>query len=763
MRKTLLSIAVTLLLATSVKGQNIHTVAGGNIPNNIPAASAWLSLPFGVAIDNVGNLYIVGEGQFSVFRVSAAGSLTIVAGSGMAGFSGDGGPATNARMASPFGVAVDSAHNLFIADFSGRRIRRVDAATGIITTVAGNGTIGFSGDGGPAATAQLANPMAAAVDANGNLFITDNNRIRRVDATTEVITTVAGGGTSSPGDGGPATGAQLGPQGVAVDGSDNIFITDSRNLRVRRVDGGTGIITTVAGNGQYGFDGAGDGGLATNASFGDPAGIWVDGNDNIFVTDDLDHRVRRVDGKTGIITTVAGNSTQAFMGDGGLATSANLNSPEGVTVDSSGNILIADYYNQRIRRVDAVTGIITTIAGNAPPGDGGLATAAGLAVPSGVALDASGDILIADSFNSRIRRIDAATGSISTVAGNGLVLDGAGDGGSATSASFNLTFGVALDASGDIFISEACLVRRVDALTGIIITVAGNIISAGCGFSGDGGPATSAGLVNSSSNGVALDLSGNLFIADDADQRIRRVDAVTGIITTVAGNGTQGFSGDGGPATGATLNYPSGVIVDGSGNLFIADDVNQRIRRVDAVTGIITTVVGNGTQGFSGDGGPATSATLSSPIDVALDVRGNLLIADYGNSRIRRVDATTGIINTVAGNGTSGFSGDEGPATSASLAGPSAVAMDNSGNLLIADTSNNRIRRVDPFPWAAVVPAGLNFSNQLLGTTSAPMNVTLTNTGLAALNISSITITGTNPGDFAVSESCGSSVLVLLC
>ena len=341
---------------------------------------------------------------------------------------------------------------------------------------------------------------------------------------------------------------------------------------------------------------------------------------------------------TGDISTVAGSSsTGGFAGDNGTATSASLDSPYGVAMDGSGNLFISDTANHRIRRVDAATGIITTVAGNGLQtfaGDGGLATQARLWNPSAVAVDGSGNLFIADTSNQRIRRVDAATGIITSVAGNGTA-----------------------------------------------------------GFAGDNGPATSANLY--APYGVAVDASGNLFIGDYNNHRIRRVDAATGIITTVAGNGTAGFAGDGGPATSASLFNPRGVTVDASGNLFIADynNNNSRIRRVDAATGIITTVAGNGTASFAGDNGPATSASLRAPSAVALDGGGHLFIADSANHRIRRVDAATGIITTVAGNGTAAFAGDNGPATSASLNSPFGVVVDGNGNLIIADYSNHRIRK----------------------------------------------------------------------
>ena len=344
----------------------------------------------------------------------------------------------------------------------------------------------------------------------------------------------------------------------------------------------------------------------------------------------------QVSGQNGIITTVAGNGTSGFSGDGGPATSASLNYPYGVAVDASGNLFIADFRNNRIRKVSA-SGIITTFAGN---GQSGYSV-----------------------YN-----------------------------GPATSASFHPA-GVAVDASGNLFIADGSfLIRKVSA-SGIMTTVAG--LGGGSGL-GDGGPAISASLFIP--NGVALDASGNLFIADEGNTRIRKVSA-SGVITTVAGNGTVGFSGDGGPATSASLNDPTGVAVDTSGNLFIAEHNNNRIRKV-SVSGIVTTVAGNGADGFSGDGGPATSASLSHPYGVAVDTSGNLFISDSYNNRIRKVSAS-GVITTVAGGGTGGL-GDGGPATSAALYTPLGVVVDASGNLFIADSQNSRIRKV-----SAPAPSGL--------------------------------------------------------
>jgi trimeric autotransporter adhesin len=340
----------------------------------------------------------------------------------------------------------------------------------------------------------------------------------------------------------------------------------------------------------------------------------------------------------GEISTVAGDGNPGFSGDSGPAISASLTFPNAVVLDSQDNLFIADYGNSRVRRVDAITDVISTVAGNGISlfsGDDGQAVDASLRGPASVAFDGQGNMFIADSADRRIRRVDAISGVITTVAGNGN-FDFSGDGGQATAASFRLPSSIAVDGQGNLFIADrdSSRIRRVDASSGIIMTIVGNGIS---GFSGDAGLATDASL--NLPWGIVLDSHGNLFIADTDNRRVRRVDASSGIITTVAGDGTAGFSGDGSSATAASLSYPQGLALDGQGNLFIADRDSQRIRRVDATTGIISTVAGDGSIGSTGDGGPATSASFNFPVDIALDSQGNLLIADNTNHLVRRVEA----------------------------------------------------------------------------------------------------------------------------
>ncbi|HTA28582.1 MAG TPA: T9SS type A sorting domain-containing protein [Bacteroidia bacterium] len=333
---------------------------------------------------------------------------------------------------------------------------------------------------------------------------------------------------------------------------------------------------------------------------------------------------------------------------------------------------------------------ITTFAGIGPTfplsggysGDGGQATNAELQNPTDIAFGTSGIVYIADCGNNRIRKVNSS-GTISTYAGNG-IMGYSGDGGPATAAEFWGPFGIITDASGHLYIADEInnRIRKVTS-SGKIITIAGN---GAFGFSGDGGQATTAELASPGT--IAFDIHGNLYIADGANQRIRMV-STSGIITTVAGNGINGYSGDGGPATASELYDPAGVAVDASGNMYIADMVNGCIRKV-TTSGIISTYAGNGITSYSGDGGPATAAELNSPKCLLVDPSGNLYISDYSNYRVREVN-TSGIIYTIAGD-SAGFSGDGGPATAAELYGPDGVALDSQGTLYIADVNNNRVR-----------------------------------------------------------------------
>lgn len=380
-------------------------------------------------------------------------------------------------------------------------------------------------------------------------------------------------------------------------------------------------------------------------------------------------------------------------------------------------------------------GVISTVAGSYQAcanvlgscGDGGPATAALFDSNAGIAVDAAGNMFIADRYDYRIRKVDAATGLISTVAGvrgkycnPGTTPPGCYDGGPATQALLNGPNGVAVDGAGNLYITDSLdnVIRKVTASTGVISTVA----------TGQPFPW-----------GITVDRAGDVYWGDVSDNVIRKLTVSTGIVTTIAGNGTMAFAGDGGLATNASFQFPYSVAVDGAGNLYITDSVSDRIRKVTATSGIITTIAGSGAEGYSGDGGPATSAALFGPRGVVEDGGGNLYFSDVGNSVIRKIDAA-GIITTVAGGSTYGYSGDGGPAIGATLLGPFAIAVDSTGNLFIADTGNRVVRKV------TASPASMAFASTAVGTTStdSPHTVAVSNTGTAALTFS-VPATGINP------------------
>ena len=511
-----------------------------------------------------------------------------------------------------------------------------------------------------------------------------------------VISTFAGG--APPGT--PVLGVNM-PlglvQNVAADAKGNTYFVASHC--VFKLDH-SGVVTRIAGNARAGY--SGDGGPATSAELqlqsivvsiglfvgGDalPPAVATDNVGNVYVADNGNYRVRRIT-PNGIITTVAGNGTPGFSGDGGPATSAQLSPVFGLAVDAAGNLMISDSGANRIRRVTP-GGSIATVAGTGDcglAGDHGSAVAAQICGPTGIAPDTAGNLFITDSQNNRIRQI-SPDGTITTVAGAGPtgidVHSGcapSGDGGPATSATLCLPSNVAVDQAGNLFVADTYypydswqVVRKISPSG--ITTVAGlkcetAVFVTQCSSLADGATATKTFL--GGVLGLAVDSAGNLLIADRFGQRILKVSS-DGAIADVAGNGGKPFSGDGGPATCAQLASPEGVAIDGAGNVFIADYGNARIRKVSP-DGIITTVAGNGTYGFSGDGGPATSAQLA-PFRVAVDGAGNLFFFDIPNRSLRKV-SRDGIITTVAVVGGNTYF----------------VAVDGAGDLFFADPRNNGV------------------------------------------------------------------------
>ncbi len=656
-----------LILSQCSQAQGvISTVAGGPAPSeNVKATLARLDGLRSLAVDTRGNAYIA-DGPH-IRRVDAAtGIIATVAGNGQQTPLTDG-IATQVALGSPNYLKFDSKGKLlFVSD---GRIMKLDPQTGLVATIACQAT---------SSTEPFNNISSFAPDAAGNFFLADQytGKIYRVDGQSGVVAIFAGTGggnsTGKPGgEGGPASQASLGgPYILAVDASGNIFVAEQNWLR--RIDGKTGIITTLmpfTANRAYG-SGTGDGGPYSKAVLGNASALTTDSAGNLYIADGP--RVRKITFSTGIIQTVAGSGQSLYASDGVPALQANLNFLYAIVIDNSGNLWLADQANSRVFEISAFSGLIHTVAGRAPNGDGGPALGASLTNASGIAVSPAGDLYI-DA--SGMRRVDHVTGLISTFA-QAQELYGS-----------QFTF----DVAGNIYFATKTAIERIDGTSGKITTVAGLYYQ---GFSGDGGPATSAAM---SPSAVAVDSSGNLYIADSFNYRIRRVDAKTGIINTVAGNGgTQAYNGQPGKATQSAIGSPTSIAVQPDGNVYWTN--TYQVLKLDPV-GNLSLVAGNGGCYYAGDGGAAVLASLCYPQGIAFDGGGNMFIGDGGCSCVRSVAAGTGVIQTVAGTGLAGVSADGIPATRAALnyAGLAFAA----GTLYILDESrennvNPSIRAVYP-------------------------------------------------------------------
>ncbi|MGA2695369.1 MAG: choice-of-anchor D domain-containing protein [Terriglobales bacterium] len=626
------------------------------------------------------------------------------------------------------------------------------SAQNTINTIAGGGSVN-----GPATgpMADIAGPSSVAQDAKGNTYITapSQNQIFKVD-TSGNLTVFAGIGypTEDPQklDGGPATSGSLNnPVGIATDAKGNVYIADTTDYLIREVyiKAGTNtyVINNLAGNAHQCASpmapppACGDGGAPYNATLGAPTAVAVDKAGNLYIADTNDNRIRVVNrtGSTitianvqilaGTINTIAGtgytcSSPTSPCGDGGQALAATMNGPNGIALDSNGNIYFSDTGDRRIRVISTSTGIVTGYAGNgtacAPAkgcGNGGAAINANISAPWQISFDSSNNLYITEPPVNDIREVTWSSGTIQTVAGNYSLRGYSGDGGAATSAGLNGPRGVWASPGGGFIIGDSGdqVVRAVNATTGFITTLAGgNGTTVASG--GDGGPATSAILAGN--RATAVDSLGNVYIADTANNRIRKISGCSGTagtgfctsnITTFAGTGIANYTGDGGPATSATLSGPDGVGVDASGNVYIADSNNFVVREVNPSTGIITTIAGNGKScaPSCGDGGLATKASLAFPTTVEVDTAGNIYIADQRANQVRIV-YPGGIIGTFAGGTTSIAcmnTGNYGSAASAELNGPFSVAPDLFGNVYIANTNENQVEIVNSgimYPYA---------------------------------------------------------------
>lgn len=638
----------------------ISTFAGGAVPASpVDALTATVGSPSDLARDSSGNMYF--SSLNCVFKLDTRGVIIRIAGTGAGAYSGDGGAAASAKLFGPEGLALDGAGNVYVADTSNNRIRRI-TPQGIIATVAGTGVAGYSGDGGPAASAQLSNPMGVVFDGAGNLYISESGRIRKV-STNGIITTFAGTGAAGfSGDNGPAINAQIRTgKGLAADSSGNIYFADISDQRIRRIAASDGTISTIAGNvtlepGTNGYD-SGDGGPATEAALNLPSDVFVDGHDRLYISEPYNIRVVATDGT--ISSAPMAGGADPFTAISTLA------------VDAAGNIFAADS-NARIREI-STSGTITAVAGpggtlyqqtNEPPTD---ATFKGVV---GVAADSAGNVVIADFDASLLWRV-SPEGAITFIAHP-----------------FNPR-GVAIDDAGNYYVAAS-----------------GGVSSAH--YTGPDPPApVTVGNVTFPW-AVAVDRSLNLFVADIMNHEVWKA-APGGPMTVFAGTGVSGAAGDGGQATAAQLSSPQSLAVDRAGNVYIGDPGTPGGGRIRKVTpdGIITTVAGGGTaRGYEV---AATSAVIA-PKGIALDESGDIFIAD-GFSVVEEI-TTDGILHKIAGGNARGYWGDGGPASSAGLSNPMGVAVDPAGNVYVAEQGNNIVRVLRPTNAPVLVSAVLDAATE---------------------------------------------------
>ncbi len=565
-------------------------------------AAARFNEPFGVAVDDAGNVYVADASTNAIRKITSAGVVSTVAGGGGAGSSD--GTGTAARLDEPRGVAIDVNGTLYVADYDNHLIRKITSA-GVVTTLAGQADVAGSADGMGTA-ASFRGPNGIAVDSTGVVYVADtgNRSIRRITAAGVVTTLTASQGLNAP-------------RGVAVDGTGRVLVADYGNHAIRTV-AADGSIATLAGT--VGTPGPTDGAV-TSARFHFPAGLAVSSDGTIYVADTANDTIRAI-ASGGNVTTIAGQAGRTSSVDG-TGADARFEDPFSAAVDADGVVYIADSAAHVIRRITP-TGAVTTYAGS--PGSYGSADGTGSAArfysPFGVAVDTAGNVYVADSFNHTVRKI-AAGGIVTTLAGSaqsGGKTDGAG-----TAARFDQPFGIAVDANGNVYVSDATAntIRKISP-AGVVSTLAG---LAGTPGSADGTGASARFAVPYA---VAVDTTGTVFVVDHGNHTIRKVTA-DGVVTTLAGTAGSAGSTDGSGAA-ARFRYPSGVAVDRDGSVFVADTDNHVIRQI-SLSGEVTTVGGAGTPG-SADG-VGTAARFFNPKGIAADPTGRIYVADRGNHAVR--------------------------------------------------------------------------------------------------------------------------------
>ncbi len=659
---TFLSTVATLAQPNYTAPYYFSTLAGipgGPGDADGPGPDARFDKPRSVAVDSNGNLFVADANNHTIRKISPTGTVTTLAGAaGISGSTDGTGPA--ARFSSPAGVAVDGLGNILVADTANQIIRKITPA-GVVTTLAGAAGIAGHADGLGSA-ARFGYPVGVAVDSAGNIYVTDNDTstIRKITSN-GLVSTLAGDAFDFSGhvDGLGSAARFSRPRGVAVDGAGNVYVADTVNQVIRKISPAGAVVTLDTGA------------LTTLNS---PTGLAVDTAGNVYVTSST--TILKIS-PGGLVTVLAGGGD--YGGTDGTGSAARFNYPEGLAVDNSGNVYVADTRNQAIRKITSA-GTVTTLAGSVPD-YGNLIDAIGAAArfnrPTSVAVDGNGNVFVADTLNDTIRRITPA-GMVTTVAGSPTAF-GSADG-TGSDARFNEPSGVAADSTGNVYVADTgnFTIRKISP-TGLVTTLAG---SPGLGGSLDGmGSAARFALPSD----LAVDANGNIYVADTGSSTIRRI-APNGAVSTLAGSPGHPGSDDG-IGSAARFNRPQGVAVDGTGNVYVADTTNEIIRKVTP-GGQVTTLAG--APGLAGhDDGAGSAARFDYPADVAVDGSGNVFVADADGSTIRRI-TPAGVVSTVAGS--PGRDGNQnGVGSGVRFNFPSGLAVDQTGILYVANTASHNI------------------------------------------------------------------------
>ena len=730
------------------------TTLAGVAPGSTDGAgsAARFNHPYGVAVDNAGNLYVADTYNNMIRKITPSGVVSTFAGAaGIRG--GADGTGSAARFNQPFGVAVDSAGNVYVADTANQAIRKITLC-GVVTTLAGQTGNPGSADG-TGGSARFFYPQSVAVDSAGNVYVADtaNYTIRKI-APSGVVSTLAGQAGSSGSADGTGSAARFSfPNGVAVDNVGNVYVADSQNYTVRKITP-AGAVTTLAG--LAGSSGSVNG-TGNAARFIFPNGVAADGAGNVYVADAGDNTIRKIT-PAGAVTTLAGLAGSSGSSDG-TGAAARFFYPAGVTVDSAGSVYVADTSNNTIRKI-ASSGAVSTLAGL--PGSSGSADGTGGAArfyqPFGVAVDNGGNVYVADYHNSTIRKITPA-GVVSTLAG--LAGNPGSDDGTGSAARFGGPSGVAVDSAGNVYVADSSnqTIRKITS-AGVVSTLAGLVGNSG---SADG---TGSAARFYGPSGVAVDSAGNVYVADTGNNTIRRI-TPSGIVSTLAGLAGSVGSADG---TGRAARFyePHGVAVDSAGNIYVADYSNSTIRKVTSA-GVVSTFAGVA-GGFGSADGTGSNARLFDPLGVAVDSAGSVYVADTLNYTIRKI-APSGLVRTLAGLARTEGSAD-GTGNAARLSYPSGVAVDIVGKVYVADRENNTIRVGVPAPpvitspLAAIAAKAQKFVYQFealqatsLAVSNLPPGLTFDPARSAIVGIS--TSTGTFPITLSASNAVGTTSAVL--